>query len=737
MNYNFTNKGIEIVDCSSADQVITVPATGTHPYSRSLTYIKSGTYKLTLEPIGADTIGSVVGIETTDSGSSSVTLFEESGNWIIVEIINNWTIESTTTPVPGTSSGLSLGETSTTAYRGDRGKTAYDHSQGDGSDHSEVAANSADRHTHTNKSILDNTEASYTSVEENKLSGIEDNATADQTDAEIKTAYENNADTNAYTDSEKTEVSDNSSYRGVGHLPLAGGILTGLVTASSLKFPSGATVSEIETILTSSTTKMPSSKAVSDAIAGGSSSIRPGIKQILGGYGAGLLLTDEGKVYTFFDNGASYPNAIYAQSSAVKQSPLYGMIENITQIYVSDNPFTQIAVIGNSAFALDDTGDLYAWGENTVGTLGLGHVIDTFLPTLSATSVDSILAPDRGLCDTTATTSCAFIKKTDGKIYGTGLNTSGQLGIGSATNVNVWTEITALTGKNVTAFYQTQNCAAPIVAIVDDTDVWVAGENSNGQLGDGTTTDITTMTDMSTAWNPNGYPVKKAVAGGVTAKISLSMVLEKSSTEYELRVCGDNASGQLGDGTTTDRLTPYTTKTFTSYKNVVMESHAGPLAYLTVDGDLWKVGENSYGTGGDGTTTDIKTWAHVASNVEAILTAWNGHHVTPEKQESFIRKADGVYGCGYNSYGATSCGLANGVPAVKNVTTYCKALFPPDVTIIKIGSFMTSTYSRKTYFALSSDNRIFVWSDNTSMGASSVIATYDVNIPIEANFTRR
>ena len=37
-----------------------------------------------------------------------------------------------------------------------------------------------------------------------KLDTVENNATADQTDAEIKTAYENNADTNAFTDAEKT-----------------------------------------------------------------------------------------------------------------------------------------------------------------------------------------------------------------------------------------------------------------------------------------------------------------------------------------------------------------------------------------------------------------------------------------------------------------------------------------------------------------------------------------------------
>ena len=37
--------------------------------------------------------------------------------------------------------------------------------------------------------------------------GIENNAAADQSDAEIKTAYENNANTNAYTDAEKTKTS--------------------------------------------------------------------------------------------------------------------------------------------------------------------------------------------------------------------------------------------------------------------------------------------------------------------------------------------------------------------------------------------------------------------------------------------------------------------------------------------------------------------------------------------------
>lgn len=51
------------------------------------------------------------------------------------------------------SPSLALGETATTAYRGDRGKVAYDHSQ--------VSGNSTIHHTHANKELLD----SYTQTD--------------------------------------------------------------------------------------------------------------------------------------------------------------------------------------------------------------------------------------------------------------------------------------------------------------------------------------------------------------------------------------------------------------------------------------------------------------------------------------------------------------------------------------------------------------------------------------------
>jgi hypothetical protein len=63
-----------------------------------------------------------------------------------------------------------------------------------------------DGHSHSNKAVLDATTASYTTAEETKLAGVEAGATADQTGAEIKAAYEGEADTNAFTDAEKTKL---------------------------------------------------------------------------------------------------------------------------------------------------------------------------------------------------------------------------------------------------------------------------------------------------------------------------------------------------------------------------------------------------------------------------------------------------------------------------------------------------------------------------------------------------
>lgn len=59
----------------------------------------------------------------------------------------------------------------------------------------------------------------FTDAEKTKLAGVENNATADMSNAEIKAAYEANLNTNAFTDSEKAKLAGLSASRFLGVYP--------------------------------------------------------------------------------------------------------------------------------------------------------------------------------------------------------------------------------------------------------------------------------------------------------------------------------------------------------------------------------------------------------------------------------------------------------------------------------------------------------------------------------------
>ena len=105
--------------------------------------------------------------------------------------------------------------------------------------------------TNTTYSVGDGglTQNNFTDTLKTKLDGIEASATADQTDAEIKTAYENNSDTNAFTDAEKTklsgietsaDVTDATNVAASGAAMLTGAAFTGDISVTSTDAGSSA-----------------------------------------------------------------------------------------------------------------------------------------------------------------------------------------------------------------------------------------------------------------------------------------------------------------------------------------------------------------------------------------------------------------------------------------------------------------------------------------------------------------
>ncbi|MBH9972356.1 chromosome condensation regulator RCC1, partial [Bifidobacterium sp. W8109] len=138
--------------------------------------------------------------------------------------------------------------------------------------------------------------------------------------------------------------------------------------------------------------------------------------------------------------------------------------------------------------------------------------------------------------------------------------------------------------------------------------------NSNGRLGDGTTTERHTPVRVNKP-DRNTYPdlPKDFTYVQISAGNDSSLAVGSDGNAY---AWGYNDSGKLGDGTTTPRYTPVRVKTpdRNTYPDLpkdftYVQISAGWEHSLAVgsDGNAYAWGNNSNGRLGDGTTTERHT----------------------------------------------------------------------------------------------------------------------------------
>ncbi|MDP3000959.1 MAG: hypothetical protein Q8N47_25985 [Bryobacterales bacterium] len=176
--------------------------------------------------------------------------------------------------------------------------------------------------------------------------------------------------------------------------------------------------------------------------------------------------------------------------------------------------------------------------------------------------------------------------KSDGTVWAWGDNTFGELGDGSTMNRLTPVPVSGLTGVVAIA------AANHSLALKSDGTVWAWGYNDRGQLGDRTTTDRSTPVPVS------------GLTGvvGIAAAYSNSLALKSDGT---VAAWGYNGYGSLGDDSNTNRLTPVPVSGLTGVAAIAGGDNYG-LA-LKSDGTAWAWGANYYGQLGDGTTTQRLT----------------------------------------------------------------------------------------------------------------------------------
>lgn len=142
----------------------------------------------------------------------------------------------------------------------------------------------------------------------------------------------------------------------------------------------------------------------------------------------------------------------------------------------------------------------------------------------------------------------------NGQVWGAGINLSGMLGAGSNRVVQPWPVQFVLpngvVGADVVATCYSpgsQNNWSNVYVIGTNGKVYGAGSNAYGQLGDGTTTNRSLPVAMQVI---DGTSIR---ASQLVAGYGTTVIL---TTNQKIYVVGNNSDGQLGDGTTTNSSLP-------------------------------------------------------------------------------------------------------------------------------------------------------------------------------------
>ena len=314
-----------------------------------------------------------------------------------------------------------------------------------------------------------------------------------------------------------------------------------------------------------------------------------------------------------------------------------------------------ISAGGAHACALSTAGAVQCWGRNHHGQLGNGNP-------MYATTPQPVTGLPGGMAaiGTGAAHSCAVT--TAGALQCWGINSYGELGIGSSTPSSIHTpqHVLRLGGALGSAATSIAGGASHTCAVSAAGQVLCWGRNDNAQLGKG---------DVITATLP--HPVT-GLYSGYTSVATGEVHSCALASDGSVQCWGDNGSGQLGDGTTTGALTPTAVTNLPGAAQAIVAGALHTCALMASNGAVLCWGDNTQGQLGNGNNTSATTPQPVqglASGAKAIA-AGATHTCAIDSADALVcwgSNASGQLGNGTSVHANTPqavTGLAGGVAAV-------------------------------------------------------------------------
>ncbi len=263
--------------------------------------------------------------------------------------------------------------------------------------------------------------------------------------------------------------------------------------------------------------------------------------QIAAGRSQSVIITDQGKVYTF--GSGSYGSL--GQSSLTHNEIAYALTHaNLNGYTITDFSASKVSNSATFGLLLADDGSVFSFGDNTYGQLGHGDKVERFEPTrIEHDSLSGVK-----IVDVQAGEEFSILLSDSGNVYVMGNNNNGYLGIGSTTPGELLVP-TKLTHSNLDGYKISQIATGGdhTFLLADNDTLFAFGSNLYGQLGDGTSVSKIAPTIISSA-QFNGKSISK-----MSVAVGNSLFLMADSTVFSW---GNYRSG-LGQGSlSANILTP-------------------------------------------------------------------------------------------------------------------------------------------------------------------------------------
>ncbi len=300
------------------------------------------------------------------------------------------------------------------------------------------------------------------------------------------------------------------------------------------------------------------------------------------------------------------------------------------------------------------------WGRNDYGQIGNGDGGDGHYETLP----DTVVGLDRVVAISNGGHACAL--RSDGTARCWGHNNFGQIGDGDTTNVDLPATVSGLSAT--TDGPRIATGSDHTCALATDGTVKCWGDNSDGQLGNGNTTDQSTPTPVVGL---------SRVTSLATGGVHTCAVIDDGT----VKCWGRDVAGELGDAGASGihALSPVSVVGITDAVQVAASQQSTCVVRSTGTVSCW--GSNVYGQLGNGTNIGSNVPVAVSGLTNAVAVDMNSIHVCA------LTAGSNVKCWGYNLYGELGNGNSGpGASTNTPVTVTLGGIFPVALSnVVAIG----------------------------------------------------